>query len=80
GESQERAFRRRELLESKWAARAAKKNNIDLISEYENEWYDLYGESQERAFRRRELLESKWDDLDNVIKKCWVSFKEYYKD
>ncbi|MFC1494073.1 geranylgeranyl reductase family protein [Thermodesulfobacteriota bacterium] len=67
-------------MAGKWAARAVRKNNIGLISEYENEWYDLYGESQKRAFRRRELLEGKWDDLDNVIKKCWVSFKEYYKD
>jgi geranylgeranyl reductase family protein len=67
-------------MAGKWAGRAVIKKNIDLISEYENEWYDLYGESHERAFRKRELLESNWDDMDNVIKKCWVAFKEYYKE
>ena len=67
-------------MAGKWAARAVIKGNIDLISKYEDEWNDLYGESQERAFRKRELLERSWSDLDNVIKKCWVAFKEYYKD
>ena len=67
-------------MAGKWAARAVIKNNIGLISEYEDEWFDLYGESQERAFRKRELLENSWDNLDNVVRKCWVAFKEYYKD
>ncbi len=67
-------------MAGKWAARAVKRNNNELISEYENEWYDLYGESQERAFRKRVLLESKWDNLDHVIKKCWIAFREYYKE
>jgi len=67
-------------MAGKWAARAVMEKNLNLITEYENEWIDLYGESQERAFSRRELLESRWDDLDNVIRKCWVSFRGYYKD
>lgn len=67
-------------MAGKWAARAVSENDIGLVSEYEKEWYDLYGESQERAFRKRELLEKNWDDLDNVIKKCWVAFREYYRD
>ncbi len=41
---------------------------------------DLYGESQERAYKRRVLMEYNWDDLDKIIKKCWVAFKEYYKE
>ena len=67
-------------MAGEWAAEAIKKDNPDLLAEYENEWFDLYGASQERAFRRRELMENNWNDLDKIIKKCWVAFEEYYKD
>ncbi len=62
------------------AAEAIEKNNPGLLAEYEEEWMDHYGESQERAFRRRGLMENNWDDLDKIIKKCWVAFEDYYKD
>ena len=66
-------------MAGKWAAEVVSKNNPDLLVEYENEWMDLYGDSQERAFRRRELMENNWNDLDKIIRKCWVAFEEYYK-
>ena len=67
-------------MAGEWAAAAVKKDNINLLSEYDNEWMDLYGKSQERAFERRQLMENNWNDLDKIIKKCWVAFREYYKD
>ncbi len=62
------------------AAEALKKGDLNILKRYEEEWMDLYGESQQRAYKRRELMENNWDTLDNIIKKCWVTFKEYYKD
>jgi geranylgeranyl reductase family protein len=67
-------------MAGEWAAEAIKKDNPGLLAEYENEWLDLYGKSQELAIRRRVLMENNWDDLDNIIRKCWVAFEEYYKD
>ncbi len=67
-------------MAGEWAAEAVKKDDISLLSEYDNEWMDLYGKSQERAFERRQLMENNWSDLDKEIKKCWVAFREYYKD
>ncbi len=66
-------------MAGKWAAEAVLRDNINLLSEYDDEWMDLYGGSQERAFKRRQLMENSWNDLDNIIKKCWVAFREYYK-
>jgi digeranylgeranylglycerophospholipid reductase len=62
------------------AAKAIKKGDPGILKRYEEEWFDLYGDSQQRAYKRRELMEINWDNLDNIIKKCWVAFKEYYKD
>lgn len=62
------------------AAEAIKKGDPGILKRYEEAWMDLYGESQQRAYKKRELMENRWDDLDKVIKKCWVAFKEYYQD
>lgn len=61
-----------------WAARAIAANDINLLSSYEVEYRDLFGDSMQRAVSRRQLMESRWDDLDNILKKCWVAFREYY--
>ena len=62
-----------------WAAEAVRKDDTRILAEYENEWLDIYGESQERAAKRRRFMEANWDDLDKIIRKCWVVFKDYYK-
>jgi geranylgeranyl reductase family protein len=62
------------------AAEAIKKGDPGIIKGYEEEWMELYGESHEWAYKRRELMENNWDNLDKVIKKCWVAFKEYYRE
>jgi digeranylgeranylglycerophospholipid reductase len=67
-------------MAGEYAAEAIKKGDPGVLAEYEEEWMDLYGESQQRAAQRRQLMENDWDNLDRNIKKCWVAFKEYYKD
>jgi len=34
----------------------------------------------DRAFKRRQLLEKEWGRLDEIIRHCWVAFREYYAD
>ena len=62
-----------------WAARAVEAGNSGLLSGYEKEWRDLFGEAQERAFKRRQLLEQEWDRLEEIIKYCWIAYREYYE-
>lgn len=66
------------LMAGKWTAQAIRNRDTNILREYEKEWNDLYGESQERAFRKRELMEREWENLDTIIKKCWIGFREYY--
>ncbi|MEW6672695.1 MAG: NAD(P)/FAD-dependent oxidoreductase [Thermodesulfobacteriota bacterium] len=61
-----------------WAARALEANDLKVLSQYETEYRDLFGDSMERAVKRRRLLETRWDNLDTILKNCWVAFKEYY--
>jgi digeranylgeranylglycerophospholipid reductase len=67
-------------MAGRWAAKAIREGNLSLLTGYEEEWKDLFGESHERGFRRRQLLEKEWERLDQVIRKCWVAFREYYED
>jgi len=60
------------------AASVAEKGDLSLLSEYEKEWQDFFGQTLERAHGRRTMLEKNWDQLESVIKICWVAFREYY--
>ena len=62
-----------------WAAEAAAAGDMRLLGEYEQEWRDLFGETLQRGFDRRRLLEQQWDKLNDLIRTCWVTFKEYYE-
>ena len=66
-------------MAGRWAVKALKENNMGLLSEYDREWHDLYGESHRRAFERRELMEREWDHLNDIIRQCWIGFREYYE-
>ena len=66
-------------MAGKWAARAVKAGNMGLLSEYDKDWQGLYGDSLARAFERRQLLERDWDRLEEIIKYCWIAFREYYR-
>lgn len=65
-------------MAGRWAACAIKNNDLGLLSGYEKEWLDLFESTLDRAFKRRQLLEKEWDRLEDVIKQCWIAFREYY--
>jgi len=60
------------------ASQAIQKENIEMLKKYEKEWKDIFGAQLERARSKRQFLESNWNNLDNIIKKCWTVFREYY--
>lgn len=61
------------------AALAIQEKNNDVLTEYEEEWKSIFGEELKRAQARRQLLESQWNQLDAIVKRCWVTFEEYYE-
>ncbi|MBN1103140.1 MAG: NAD(P)/FAD-dependent oxidoreductase, partial [Deltaproteobacteria bacterium] len=65
-------------MAGRWAVRSLQEQDPDLLTGYEEEWRDLFAESHERGFRRRQLLEKEWGRLSEVVKRCWVAFREYY--
>ncbi len=65
-------------MAGKWATRAVEANNPGVLRGYEEEYSDFFGESMKRADARRLLLENRWEQLDEILKYCWVAFKEYY--
>ena len=60
------------------AARAAKTGDMTALSRYEEEWLSLFGDSHRRAVEKRRLLEKEWPRLDEIVKYCWIAFREYY--
>jgi flavin-dependent dehydrogenase len=68
-------------MAGKHAARAVKAGDpASGAMAYQEEWRDRFGESHEKAWNRRLLLESRWEDLENLIRRCWVTFREYHAD
>jgi digeranylgeranylglycerophospholipid reductase len=61
------------------AAKAVREKDLSLLTGYEEEWKDFYAEIHERGLRKRQLLEREWGHLDQVIRRCWVAFREYYE-
>lgn len=67
-------------MAGKWAARAALARNPGLLQNYATEWQELLGDTLQRAVIRRQTLETNWNDLNNIIRSCWVAFGNYYRD
>jgi flavin-dependent dehydrogenase len=61
------------------AAMALETRDLGLLQTYEREWRDLFGETMARALNRRKLLEDRWDQLDEIIRSCWIAFRGYYE-
>jgi geranylgeranyl reductase family protein len=61
------------------AAKAVRLGRLDVLGEYEEEWSRIFGDELKRAWEKRQMLESHWDELDRVLKSCWVTFREYYE-
>ncbi|MCP4230589.1 MAG: NAD(P)/FAD-dependent oxidoreductase [bacterium] len=61
------------------AADAAGRDEMASLSDYDKEWRAIYADELDRAKKRRELMEAEWGNLGRILKKCWVSFREYYE-
>lgn len=67
-------------IAGKIAGKTIHEGKISTLKEYEYEWQNVFGNELKRAQQRREFLESNWDRLDEIVKKCWTTFREYYED
>jgi digeranylgeranylglycerophospholipid reductase len=67
-------------MAGKWAACAVDRADLSALAEYESEWREFFGEALEKASSRRRLLEREWDRLEEIVKYCWVTFKEYHSE
>jgi flavin-dependent dehydrogenase len=66
------------------AAEAVARGDLKYIGNYEIEWREAIGGPLFYGAKKREFLEKNWNDseigFENLIRKTWVAFKEYYKD
>ena len=62
------------------AAETIIKDNLGILPEYDHEWQDLFGHSLNRAFEKRQLMEREWARFHQIIRNCWIGFREYYND
>ncbi len=60
------------------ASRYIQSGDPEELRKYEKEWQYLYREELERACKKREYMMDNWDDLETTMRKCWVTFGEYY--
>jgi digeranylgeranylglycerophospholipid reductase len=63
-----------------WATEAIIKDDLKILAGYDDEWQDLFGHTLNRAHEKRRLMEREWDRFHQIIKSCWIGFREYYKD
>ncbi|MCJ7473366.1 MAG: hypothetical protein MUP02_11325, partial [Actinobacteria bacterium] len=72
------------------AIKALKNSDMDLLSDIGRQYLDTFGQSLQRAVSKREELMNKWpggdgrdiyseSDFNTLIRRCWVSFKDYWK-
>jgi geranylgeranyl reductase family protein len=66
------------------AAEAADHGDLRYLENYEMEWHETFGESLSYGALKREFLEENWNEpgvcFEELIRKTWVGFKEYYED
>ena len=67
-------------MAGKWAGRAVRENNPDLLEHYDREWKELMALTLMRAFQRRQQMEAEWVDKDfeATVQNCWVAYRQYY--
>jgi flavin-dependent dehydrogenase len=66
------------------AAEAVQKSDLRFLGNYETEWGETFGKPLSYAASKRQFLEESWDksgaDFEDLIRKTWIGFKEYYDD
>jgi digeranylgeranylglycerophospholipid reductase len=65
-------------MAGRWVAEAVRTGDVGVLSQYEAEWRDLLEETLERGYMRRQQLERDWGSLPQIIRQCWVAFRDYY--
>ncbi len=71
-------------LAGRVAAEAIVKEDLGLLNNYDREWQETVGKSLSYGTFKRRFLEEHWDkpgvDFEELVRKTWVGFKEYYED
>jgi digeranylgeranylglycerophospholipid reductase len=66
------------------AAEAVERDDLRYLGNYETEWQEAFGKSLSYGALKREFLEKNWNkpevDFQDLIRKTWIGFKEYYED
>jgi flavin-dependent dehydrogenase len=66
------------------AAEAVEMDDLRYFGNYETEWQEAFGKSLSYGALKREFLEKNWNkpevDFQDLIRKTWIGFKEYYED
>ena len=65
------------------AAEAVRREDLNHLLNYETEWQETFGGFLSYGATKREFLEKNWEnpemDFEDLIRKTWVGFKEYYE-
>jgi len=66
------------------AAEAVERGELRYLENYEIEWREIFGRTLTYGAQKRQFLEENWNkpgvDFQNLIRRTWVGFKEYYED
>ena len=66
------------------AAEAIERGDLRYLENYETEWRETFGKSLSYGALKREFLGENWNksgvDFEELIRKTWIGFKEYYND
>ena len=65
-------------MAGKWAGRAVRRNDLNLLQRYDHEWKDLMALTLVRAYQRRQKMEAEWNDFNTTVQRCWVAYRHYY--
>ncbi len=64
------------VLSGDACAEAIIEGDLEIFQEYA---YDTFGTTLSRAAKKRKMHMKKWDNLEKIIPKTWIAFKEYWE-
>jgi geranylgeranyl reductase family protein len=66
------------------AAEAVERGELRYLENYEIEWREIFGRTLTYGAQKRQFLEENWNkpgvDFQDLIRRTWVGFTEYYED
>ena len=56
--------------------------NQGAFRDYVFQWRKAFGATMDKAAQKRQALETGWDgeDLDGLVRRCWITCEEYYRE